>query len=103
MQLHAHAAHKADPAPSPLLPRPCAPVRPAGELAYRQGTQNTLIGLCACMFIGLLCTAFVPETKGKTLEEIYAQRWAQKYQLLFHTCSMSGRNSLGNPQVFGLL
>ncbi len=47
---------------------------PAGELAYRQGTQKTLVGLCVCMFIGLLCTVFVPETKGRTLEEIWAER-----------------------------
>lgn len=39
-----------------------------------QGTQNTLIGLCVCVFVGLLCTMFVPETKGKTLEEIWAER-----------------------------
>jgi hypothetical protein len=52
------------------LPPPC----PAGELAYRKGAQKTLIGLCVCMFVGTLCTVFVPETKGKTLEEIWAER-----------------------------
>lgn len=44
------------------LPAPPPPA--AGELAYKQGAQKTLIGLCVCMFLGLLCTYFVPETKG---------------------------------------
>ena len=46
--------------------------RGAGELAYRKGTQKTLIGLCVMMFCGFCCTVFVPETKGKTLEEVHA-------------------------------
>ena len=35
-------------------------------------TPASLPQLCVCMFLGLLCTAFVPETKGKTLEQIEA-------------------------------
>lgn len=63
------------PCPGHARPLPIPPL-PAGfgELAYRQGTQKTLIGLCVCMFAGLCCTWFVPETKGKTLEQIWAER-----------------------------
>ena len=47
--------------PRPAPPRPALP-RPASPQ------------LCVCMFLGLACTWFVPETKGKTLEQIWAER-----------------------------
>ncbi|CAM9205722.1 unnamed protein product, partial [Phaeothamnion confervicola] len=34
------------------------------------GLQKSLGILCVCNFLGLLCTFFVPETKGRTLEDL---------------------------------
>ncbi|GAB4823954.1 hypothetical protein N2152v2_011000 [Parachlorella kessleri] len=66
-----------------------------GELAYRHGARNTLIGLCCCMFVGTICTIFVPETKGKTLEQVWAERDGLDGSI---PASSSSHDSLGNSK-----
>ncbi len=41
-----------------------------GHLSDTQGTQITLGMLSIFMFAGTICTYFVPETKGMTLEDL---------------------------------
>src|SRR5205807_1941949 len=41
-----------------------------GAMQQQYGLQKTLIALTVINFLGLLCTYPIPETKGKSLEEL---------------------------------
>lgn len=41
-----------------------------GTMNYNLGTQKTLGILSIFMFLGMICTIFIPETKNKSLEDL---------------------------------
>ncbi|KAK8966949.1 putative inorganic phosphate transporter 1-4 [Platanthera guangdongensis] len=44
------------------------------------GVRNSLFVLCVCTFLGLLCTLLVPESKGKSLEEMSGENEEEEMQ-----------------------
>ncbi|KAK8951918.1 putative inorganic phosphate transporter 1-8 [Platanthera zijinensis] len=52
------------------------------DRGYRPGigVRNSLFVLCICTFLGLLCTLLVPESKGKSLEEMSGENEEEEMQ-----------------------